>query len=256
MRDARGEVAAASPQLFHDALTMFTLSKLATAFAVLALAAAGSIAAPAVTQSEVVDFPLNGRVTVQAREEIGKFPRMVFISDKAHQPLLVSSIADHDKLLMPNAEDGVEFRPSLRFRVIHSPGFTSPVIMSVGLYTGGSDNAYFLTLFAEIGGKIVRLNNQPLFANVQGGYYFGRLNKRFGHGLATWNFDWATGAHYSAHNYTIEIYRITGGKLKRILHTLSKREYDSDKGANSLMELGIKAVDQRNGIPRIKDTLN
>jgi hypothetical protein len=128
--------------------------------------------------------------------------------------------------------------------------------MSVGLFTGGSDNAYFLTLFAEVGGKIVRLNNQPLFANVQGGYYLGRLNKRFGYGLATWNFEWATGAHYSEHNYIIEIYRITGGKLKRILHTLSKRAYDSDKGVDSLLELGIRAVDQRKGIPRIKDTLD
>ena len=235
---------------------MSTISQFAQALAFVTLATASVTATPSITQSETVDFPANGRVTIQAREEIGNFPRMVFISGRTHKPLLVSSIADHDKLLMPNAEDSVEFRPSLRFRVIHSPGFTSPVIMSVGLYTGGSDNAYFLTLFAEIGGAIVRLNNQPLFANVQGGYYFGRLNKRFGYGLATWNFEWATGAHYSEHNYTIEIYRIIGGKLKRILRTLSKRAYDSDKGIDSLLELGIKAVDQRKGIPRIKDTLN
>ncbi len=212
--------------------------------------------APTIAQSAIVKFPVNGRVTVQAREQSGKFPQMLFISGKANKPLLVSSIEDRDKWLIPDAGDPIESWPSLRFRVIHSPGFTSPVIMSVGLFTGGSDNAYFLTLFAEVGGKIVRLNNQPLFANVQGGYYLGRLNQRFGYGLATWNFEWATGAHYSAHHYTIEVYRISGGKLKRILHMLSKRAYDSDKGVDSLLELGIKAVDQRNGIPRIKDTLD
>lgn len=235
---------------------MSTISKVAQALAFLTLATASAVGAPTIAQSETVDFPVSGRVIVRAREEIGRFPQMLFISARTHQPLLVSSIADRDKLLMPNAEDSVEFRPSLRFRVIHSPGSAGPVIMSVGLYTGGSDNAYFLTLFAEVGGKIVRLNTKPLFANVQGGFYFGYLNKRLGYGLAVWDFDWATGAHYSEHKYAIDIYRISGGQLKRILHALSKREYDSDKGTDSLMELGIKAVDQRNGIPRVKDTLN
>jgi hypothetical protein len=235
---------------------MSPISQLARAFAFLTFAATSAVAAPTIVQSEIVDFPVNGRVTVQAREEIGKFPRMVFISAKTNKPLLVSSIQDRDKWLIPNAEDSVEFRPSLRFRVIHSAGFTTPLIMSVGLFTGGSDNAYFLTVFAEVSGRIVRLNNQPLFANVQGGYYLGQLNKSLGYGLATWNFVWATGAHYSEHKYAIEIYRINRGKLIRILRTTSKRAYDSDKGADSLLELGIKAVDQRNGIPRIKDTLN
>jgi hypothetical protein len=235
---------------------MFTISKLAPALAFLMFAATGAIAAPAVAQSEIVEFPVNGRVTVQAREQIGKFPQMLFISGKTHRALLVSSIADGEKLLLPNAEDAVEFRPSLRFRVLQSRGFTGPIIMSVGLYTGGSDNAYFLTLFAEVGGKIVRLNSKPLFANVQGGYYVGYLNKAFGYGLATWNFEWATGAHYSDHNYAIEIYRMSGGKLRRILHTISKRAYDPEKGVDSLLELGIKAVDQRKAIPRVKDTLN
>jgi len=235
---------------------MSTISKVAQALAFLTLVTASAVGAPTIAQSETVDFPLNGRVTVQAREEIGNFPRMVFISGRTHQPLLVSSITDREKWLMPNAEDAVEFRPSLRFRIIRSQGFASPLIMSVGLFTGGSDNAYFLTLFAEVGGKIVRLNSKPLFANVQGGFYFGYLNKRLGYGLAVWNFEWATGAHYSEHKYAIDIYRISGGQLKRISHTLSKKAYDSDKGIDSLLELEIKGVDQRKGIPRIKDTLN
>ena len=47
--------------------------------------------------------------------------------------------------------------------------------------------------------------------------------------------------------YAIEIYRLERGELKRILHTISKEAYDSDKGTDSLFELGIKAEDQRNG---------
>jgi hypothetical protein len=232
------------------------ISKLAQAFTFVVLAAIGASAAPTIAQSLTVDFPISGRVTVQSREEIGKFPQMVFVSQTTNKPLLVSSVEDHDKWLIPEAGDSPESRPSLRFRVMRSRGFTGPIIMSVGLFTGGSDNAYFLTLFAEVAGKIIRLNAKPVFANVQGGYYFGHLNKRLGYGLAVWNFIWATGPHYSEHQYDLEIYRIHGTGLKRILKTISRKMYDSNKGAESLLELGIKAIDQRNGIPRIKDTLN
>jgi len=204
----------------------------------------------------IVDFPVNGRVVVQAREQIGKFPQMLFTSEQTHKTLLLSSIEDSDKFLIPAADDAPEFWPSLRFRVIQSPGFKSPIIMSVGLFTGGSDNAYFLTLFTEVGGKMVRLNQKPLFANVQGGYYVGYLNKQLGYGLVAWDFVWQDGPHYSAHKYSMNIYRIQRARLKRILHTTSKKEYDSDKGADSLLELGIRVVDQRNEIPRIKETLN
>jgi len=213
-------------------------------------------AAPTITQSLTISFPSNGPVTVEAREESGQFPQMVFTSRRTNRTLLVSSIEDREKWLIPSESDTAEGRPSLRFRVINSRGLPSPVVMSVGLFTGGSDNAYFLTLFAEVGGKIVRLNDQPLFANVQGGYYLGRLNKRFGYGLAVWDFVWEDGRpHYAEHRYAIELYRIERGRLKRILRTTSRRMYDSDKGADSLRELGIKVIDQRNAIRRIKNTI-
>lgn len=231
-------------------------SKLARSFILLLITSSGVTAAPTIAQSSIVDFPVNGRVVVQAREQIGKFPQMLFTSERTHKTVLLSSIEDPDKFLLPAAEDAPEFWPSLRFRVIHSAGFKSPIVMSVGLFTGGSDNAYFLTVFAEVLGRIVRLNQKPLFANVQGGYYIGYLNKRLGYGLAAWDFVWEDGAHYSAHKYSANIYRIEGARLKRILHTTSKKMYDSDKGADSLLELGIRVVDQRSGIPRIKDTLN
>ena len=231
-------------------------TKLARSFLLLLLASSAVTAAPKIAQSLVVDFPVNGRVVVEAREQVSKFPQMLFTSARTQKTLLLSSIEDPDKFLIPAAEDAPEFWPSLRFRVIQSPGFKSPIIMSVGVFTGGSDNAYFLTLFTEVAGRIVRLNQKPLFANVQGGYYMGYLNKRLGYGLAAWDFVWEGGAHYSAHKYSIDIYRIDGARLKRILHTTSKKMYDSDKGADSLLEIGVKVVDQRNGIPRVKDTLD
>lgn len=105
-------------------------------------------------------------------------------------------------------------------------------------------------------GRYFALMTKPLFANVQGGYYLGYLNKKFGYGLAVWNFIWEDGKpHYSEHKYEVEIYQLQGGKLKRKLRQISRRTYGSDNGANSLRELGMKVSDQRTGIPIIKDSL-
>lgn len=224
----------------------------------LLLLSSGVSAAPNIVQSLVVNFPVNGRVIVQAREEVGRFPQMLFISEKAGKVLLQSSIEVEDSWLIPEAGDTAEAQTGLRFRVIHSLGFPSPIIMSVGIFRGGSDNAYCLTVFGEVGGKIVRQNEKPLFANIQGGYYLGYLNPKLRYGLAVWNFIWGhgiSGGHYSEHKYEIEIYRLQGGKLSRMLRRISRRMYDSDKGADSLRELGIRATDQRAGIPIIKDSL-
>lgn len=127
--------------------------------------------------------------------------------------------------------------------------------MSVGLYHGGSDNAFYLTVFGETDGKIRRLNQKPLNTAIQGGYYLGYLNKKFGYGLAVWSFIWGDGGHYDYHNYEIEIYQLQDGKLKRTIRKISRKEYNSDEGFKSLRELGIKVTDQRAGIPRIKDCL-
>ena len=141
-------------------------------------------------------------------------------------------------------------------RVIHSRGFASPVIMSVGLFYGGSDNGFFLTTFGEVGGKIVRLNQKPYFTNVQGGYYLAYLNKRFNYGLAVWNFIWTRGApHYTEHKYRIHIYQLRRGKFTQTFQTTSRKMYDLGRSANSLRELGISGSDQRSGIPRVQDAI-
>jgi hypothetical protein len=224
---------------------------------ILSLLLSGDVrATPNIVQSLVVNFPINGRVIVQAREEVGKFPQMLFISEKTGKVLLQNSIEDEDKWLIPEKNEVAP--PNLRFRVVRSSGFHSTMVMSVGLYRGGSDNASFLTVFGEFDGKILRLNAKPLFANIQGGYYLGHLNRRLGYGLAVWNFIWGGGineSHYSEHKYEIEIYRLQGNKLKRMLRRVSRRMYAPNEGAKSLREIGVGATDQRRGIPIIKDSL-
>ena len=210
---------------------------------------------PKIVQTSVVRFPVNGDVVVQAREEVGKFPLMVFISKKTGRILYRNSIEDKDNWLLWQKNDALS-HPDLRFGIINSSGFKTPMIMSVGIMHGGSDDAFFLTLFGEIKGNISRLNAKPMFANIQGGYYLGQLNKKYGYGLAVWNFVWGNGpdeSHYSAHHYEIELYSLRGDRLVRILHKVTKKIYHTDKNADSLHELGIYAKDQRKQIPYIKD---
>ena len=143
--------------------------RIGKAFLFLLLLAGGATATPHIVQSLVINFPAHGQVIVQAREEVGKFPQMLFVSKKTGKVLLRSSIEDKDKWLIPEKDNSVS-QPDLRFRVFRSSGFRSPMIMSVGVDHGGSDSHFYLTVFGEVGGKIRRLNQKPMFANIQGGY--------------------------------------------------------------------------------------
>lgn len=211
---------------------------------------------PKVAQAEDVAFAESGLVTVKAVEEDGKYPQMVFVSKRTGKTLLRSTIIDSDKFLRHEVGSPDSF-PQLRFRAIGSGA--NLVIMSVGIYHGGSDNGYYLTMFAERDGRLKRLNNKTLGTAIQGGYYYGKLNQKLGTGLAVWSFIWGHGigeGHYSDHHYLIEIYKVVGDRLVRLTRFRTKRMYQFDKGSDSLRELGIKVSDQRLGIPVIKETLD
>lgn len=210
---------------------------------------------PRVVQTSTVNFPKLGKVIVEAREQISEFPKMVFIS-KFGRVLSQSSIEDSRGWLKPDFNGGMQ--PELRYRVLYSSDFDSPVIMSVAIYHGGSDSAYYLTVFAEVDGKIVRLNRKPVFANIQGGFYIGHLNKELGFGLAAWTFIWGDGieeGHYSDHRYEIDLYNFNDGKLVHTAHKITRHMYECDKNWKALRELGIAARDQRTGIPGFKEGL-
>lgn len=227
-----------------------------TSLFLMLLACSVNASPPDAVQSTVVEFPANGRVLVKAREEVGKFPQMIFVSERTGEVLHTSTIEDENGWLIPVEE--MRTPPYLRFRVVRSPGFSGPLIMSVGVSQGGSDSTFFLTVFGEVGGAIRRLNDAPIFANVQGGYHLGHLNRKHGYGLVVWNFVWGEGAdewHYGKHKYAVEVYKLRGGKLSRRLRRESKRRYGSDDGAMALREFGITAEDQRAGIPKVKDAL-
>ena len=230
--------------------------RLAVMFGLFLMLSIGASASPKVVQSSTIEFPSNGRVIVQAREEVHKFPSMLFISEKNGRVLLQRTIRDKAGWLVP-VNDGLA-PPNLRFRVIRSAGFDGPIIMSVGVDHGGSDNHFYLTVFGEIAGKLRSLNDEPIFANIQGGYYLGRLSDKLGGGLVTWNFIWGNGineGHYSNHRYEARVYKLQGDRFRLTHRRVSRKRYSGD-GSGSLREIGIKVVDQRRGIPAIKDSLD
>lgn len=212
---------------------------------------------PNVVQSKTVHFPKAGRIAVQAIEEDGRFPMMRFVSETSGKILLESKIVDSDKFLLHEKGNADSF-PNLRFRTVEASGLPSPMIMSVGIYHGGSDNGYYLTIFAEIDGKLRRLNDKPLTTAIQGGFYFGELNKKLGTGLAVWGFIWGQGineSHYSYHRYRVDVYRIQGSRLVRTRNQETKKMYPPDQNVKSLREFGIKGRDQRLGIPVIGESI-
>lgn len=214
-----------------------------------------SFTTPNIVQSTIVNFPVGGRVVVQSIEEIGKFPQMVFTSERTSEVLHRSSIEDEDKWLIPEKDSSFS-QPGLRFLVVRSASFESPIIISVAVAPGGSDNHFYLTLFGEINGKIKRINQTPLLSHIQGGFHLGYLNEKFGYGLAIWNFLWEDGTHYDNHKYEIVIFKLQNGELKEEFRKISKKKYNLDTSFNSLRELGIKARDQREKIPIIQEYLN
>lgn len=208
-----------------------------------------------VVQSSIVTFPISGRVVIEARENAHFYPEMVFRSKKSGKVLLRSSI--RDELLMPNGGP----QPQVRYRSFEDTSH-GPMIMAIAIAHGGSDNGYYLAMYSEINGRIARLNRNPIAAPIQGGYYYGRLDRKYGRGLAVWSFIWDKDgrkpheAHYDNHYYENEIYVLNGSRLMRILKRNSRRMYDSPDGYKSFREIGIRVTDQRKLIRIIRDNID
>jgi len=212
-----------------------------------------------IVQSETVTFPRLGKLIVKARENAGKRPEMMFLSEKTNKTIFSETIKDPQNLLLPDPINEGGFGPYLRFIVLRNTGTASPVIMAVAMYPGGSDNGYYLTLFTESGGRIVDLTPKPLLNNIQGGWYFGYLGPTYGYGLAEWAFIWGQGEdeiHYSLHRYALYIYGLRDGKLMRTLRRETRHKYHPQDAYRAFAELGIHVTDQRRRMPLYAEGLD
>ena len=210
---------------------------------------------PKLTQSAVVQFPRHGLVRVGSVEQVGEFPKIVFSDIRSDTVLYRSSITDDSDFgLKPRNDDSDQ--PFLRFREVRSIGLPSPLIVAVAIAPGGSDCGFYMSVFGEIDGKIIRLTNKPIDNAVQGGYYIGFLSQRLGYGIVSWTFDWnsdASEAHYDAHHYEMTVYKLFNGRFRKVLSAKSKRKYHPAGSSLALKEIGINAKDLRKSIPDMKD---
>jgi hypothetical protein len=205
-----------------------------------------------IVQSKVVIFPVNGKVLIQARQQVKQDPRILMTSLPSGKVLLSHTISEADDLLKPDVDDPSSMlNPFLRFGVLRSKGFNTPMVLAVAVFPGGSDHGFFSVLIGEVAGKLVVLNRENLVTNVQSGLFLGYLNRRWGYGLVRWKFTWDDGAHYDYHPYEMEIYQLRGGEFQSVHKSISKKKYFG-RGYRALRELGIEAFDQRRGLPKVK----
>jgi hypothetical protein len=209
---------------------------------------------PTVVQSAIVHFPQHGAVRVESIEQVGEFPKIVIADVKDHAVLYHNVITDPDGSLKPRDDEFAQ--PCLRFREIISPGFPSPLIMAVAVTPGGSDTGSYLAIFGETNGKFERLTNNLIGTAIQGGFYLGFLNRKFGYGLISWCFDWnfdASEGHYDYHHYLMEIYLLRNGRFRKVFSSMSRRRYLPEQSSRPLHELGIKVKDLRKTMPKVKE---
>jgi hypothetical protein len=177
----------------------------------------------------------------------------MFKDIKSQKVVFRSSITDSDGWLKLT-DDKELTQPFLRFRVVRSPGFPFPLITALAVRPGGSDHLFLLVMFSEVNGKIVRLNNKAVETNVQGGYYLGYLNKKFGYGLAAWGFQWdSSEIHYDYHHYYIDIFTLSNGRFRKASSLRSTRKYGPVDSYRALREFGIKGKDLRRTMPDMEE---
>jgi hypothetical protein len=208
---------------------------------------------PVVVQTEVVNFPKIGDVIIEAVEQVGHFPKIVFREGISKRIIFENAIKDKSQYLIP--EGGYASDPFLRFTALRSAGSTLPYVMAVAATPGGSDCGFYAVVYGIANGKIARLSNGLIVTAVQGGFYFGKLNNRLGFGFVGWDFDWSDGAHYDQHRYWVTAYQLNGGRLIKVLHHLTRHKYDSDEGSRAPLEFGLQVTDQRQFIPKINEYL-
>ena len=204
-------------------------------------------------QTRVVKFPVNGSVIVRAEEKVGHNPRMFLLSRQTGKVLLDYPFQGSEDILQPRGDSPIT-DPFLRFGVIRAAGLPSPLILAVGVSPGGSDHGFWAVVIGEVSGQLKVLTRKELFTHIQGGYYIGYLNKKFGYGLVAWKFVWDDGAHYDLHPYEVEVFTLRGGRFERRQKYVSRKKYE-DNGIGAVRELGINARDLRRRVPRLKEYL-
>ena len=210
-------------------------------------------ASPKVTQAALTDFKINHDVTVLAVEEFNKQPSLLFLRDGKEGSEVIESIKFNE---VAEADNEFAYVNSfLRFKTFRIKGITSPILIALAIQPSGSDIWAEAKLIAEINGKITELNPCELIITSQDVLYVGFINKKFGSGIITSNFQWDA-AHYEPHKYEIKIFQWNSKSNKLILKKkfITKKRFAN--GSEALKFNGLPYKNVRDEIVSIKENIS
>lgn len=202
-------------------------------------------ASPKVTQAASVYFT-NNDVIALAVEEFSKPPLLHFVTTdkKIIQTIKFNSdIVPIDEFSFVNC--------FLKFKIFEIKDFPSPFLIALAVQPSATDEWADVKLISEKDGKITELNPEPIVITIQDGFYLGYINKQYGNGLVTWNFQWDA-AHYEPHKYEIKIYQWDSKKTSFVFNKkfITKRKHET--GCDALKHYDLPCKNFRDEIIKIE----
>ena len=207
-----------------------------------------SYAGPKVTQAALVDFKVNRSITVLAVEEFGKAPSLIMIQQKEK----IFSIQFDD--FFKSVEEFAYTNSFLRFRRFDIRGLSSPILLAVAAFPGGSDEAFQVKIIGERDGKITLLNPEPLLLTIQDGIFLGRINNKYGYGMITWKYQ-DDAAHYARHRYEIIIQKWDPKSMKFVTATKLMTAKKFKDGPTALKHHGLPFKNLRDDVTRAEEDI-
>ena len=198
-----------------------------------------------VVQSETVDFPGIGVVRVEAVEPQGGLPKMMFSEASTSRKLFAADVGASDpgqlSFYVIRHDFGM-MSPRMRFHTLRVAEMPSPLIFAVVMRPGGSDCLYAAALIGAVKGQLRVLTPEQLWTNVEGGFYVGSLNSKFGTGLVRWNYIWGDEAHSQPHRYEMSIFHFdaTDSRFKLVQSVASEHRFDTSEEFLTTLGLHVR----------------
>lgn len=203
-----------------------------------------------VTQAALVNFKTHKDVLAVSIEEFKKPLRLLLLGED--NEVIFSTQFRQD---WPPREGFSYANPLLRFKVLHIKGLPSPMIFAVAVFPGGSDIGYAVKMIGEKNGKIATLSKDAIDLSIQNGVYLGYINRKYGYGMITWEFQWEE-AHYDPHKYKIKIYTWDSRKHEFIHKVTLTTKKKFSNGCSAVRHCGLPCKNFRDKVLKPEEEIS
>jgi len=177
---------------------------------IMCMGAVGTPEPDAHKQTEIVSFPVSGRVLVTATVGQGQNPTIKFRSVLSGKLLLQSILGDKNWKEIVVKDDPLYLSQSIGFISIHHPVLPNPLIVALTKRAGGSDCSYTPALFGEVNGAIHELTpplpdyytRGSIFLSAADGNSSPKLT------ITSERYNWEKDVHYTGPS-AMEVFRYT-----------------------------------------------